>query len=372
MDDVFATTEVADDPVTDEEIVADESEPPIEVEPALDEIPESIPEAAIGLADESVADESPAAEDIATAAINLTEPDSGKDEEDELVATDSERIDDSGEAAINDAPIVDESSVGAWSTTMSAAGVSGEEAWAEPSGEIVADDAVSSDDPWAEPGAAMDAVEAVADEPLDAAETAVDEAGPEQDDPAEFSPEIDQRSEDVEPEPVAPLEIADTIDDPVLQIETHEFDSIEATHPIVVEKREADAEEQALAEADEQAVSDEARDDFQEAIGDDLSGDDIEIADKRHELEHGVPLPTMTLAKLALQQDDRPLAMATLESLIERDPGNTEAVAMLDELSAREKTSANERLQAARATTKIAALQGWLDAVRLAAERRVQ
>ncbi len=81
----------------------------------------------------------------------------------------------------------------------------------------------------------------------------------------------------------------------------------------------------------------------------------------------------MTLAKLALQQDDRPLAMATLESLIERDPANVEAVAMLDELtgSGRDRC-ANERLRAAQATTKIAALQGWLDAVRLAAERRVQ
>jgi hypothetical protein len=79
----------------------------------------------------------------------------------------------------------------------------------------------------------------------------------------------------------------------------------------------------------------------------------------------------MTLAKLALDQDDRPLAMATLESLIERDPTNTEAVAMLDELRAREETVANEKLRAVRATTKIVALQGWLDGVRLAAERRV-
>ena len=217
----------------------------------------------------------------------------------------------------------------------------------------------------------------------DAVEMVIDEEQSREDDRAEVSAEvdpdrpeidaeIDDRPEDVEPEPVAAVEVLETTDDAVPQIETHEFDSIEATHPIVVEKRVANAEEQALAEADEQPVSDEARDDFQEAIGDDLPGDDIEITDRRHELEHGVPLPTMTLAKLALQQDDRPLAMATLESLIERDPTNTEAIAMLDELSAREATSANEKLRAMQATTKIAALQGWLDAVRLAAERRVQ
>ncbi len=80
----------------------------------------------------------------------------------------------------------------------------------------------------------------------------------------------------------------------------------------------------------------------------------------------------MTLAKLALEQDDRPLAMATLESLIERDPANAKARSMLDELRAREAGFADERLRAVRATTKIAALQGWLDAVRLAAERRLQ
>jgi TorA maturation chaperone TorD len=78
----------------------------------------------------------------------------------------------------------------------------------------------------------------------------------------------------------------------------------------------------------------------------------------------------MTLAKLALEQDDRPLALATLASLIERDPDNSEARALLDDLRAEDEAVEAERRRAARATCKIAALQAWLDTVRLAAGKR--
>jgi len=131
----------------------------------------------------------------------------------------------------------------------------------------------------------------------------------------------------------------------------------------------AEAEAQARAEAEAEAAAKAAE---AEMSAEDVDGDDSERTDGHHKLSHGVPLPTMTLAKLALDQDDRPLAMATLESLIERDPSNGEAVELLDELRAQVVAVANEKLRAVQATTKIAALQGWLDAVRLAAERRVQ
>ena len=433
MDDVFATTEAADDPVPDEDVVvneiSDEDEAPFEVESTDDEIPESIPEAEVGPADEAVADETHVVEDAATAEISLPDTEENTEEEDEVAAAEPERDGEPDDISVKDASIIDESSVGAWSTSMSAAGTAGDEAWAEPSAEIVIDDLVLSDGPWTEPCAAFDAVADVSHGKADVVEA----EQPREEDRAESSEgidaeidagidaEIDPRPEDVDLEPAAEIDVVEAAADVVPQIETHEFDSIEATHPIVVEKRVADAEEQALADADEELVSEEVRDDSveafdasalpgedrghdaievtrpiplpdlppkgaitpeparletppstAEAVGDDPSDDDAETTDRRHELEHGVPLPTMTLAKLALDQDDRPLAMATLESLIERDPTNTEATAMLDELSAREETFANERLRAARATTKIAALQGWLDAVRLAAERRVQ
>ena len=305
--DVFRIAEDSAEVVTDE--VSQDSGPPPLLDDAADETVDEIPVSDVETFDEIVPDGPLEIEDAVTAEISVSEPDGVEDEEPELVATETEIVDDPGQVSIEEASIVDQSSVGAWSMSISAAGVSGEEAWAEPSTEIVADDAVSADDPWAEPGANFDAVDAVADEPLDAA------------------------------------------------------DATDVVETVIDEEQPRE---------DEQPVSDKARGDFQEAIGDDLSGDDIEITDRRFELEHGVPLPTMTLAKLALGQDDRPLAMATLESLIERDPTNTEAIAMLDELSAREETFANERLRAVQATTKIAALQGWLDAVRLAAERRVQ
>ena len=80
----------------------------------------------------------------------------------------------------------------------------------------------------------------------------------------------------------------------------------------------------------------------------------------------------MTLAKLALEQDDRPLALATLESLIERDPENAEAAELLNRLRREDEATRDQRRQAAQAVDKIAALQGWLDAVRLAAERRLE
>ena len=85
-----------------------------------------------------------------------------------------------------------------------------------------------------------------------------------------------------------------------------------------------------------------------------------------------VPLPTMTLARLALEQGDRALSVATLEGLIERDPDHAEAIAMLDELRAQDADRARQRERAESALVKAAALQGWLDAVRLAAERRLR
>ena len=48
------------------------------------------------------------------------------------------------------------------------------------------------------------------------------------------------------------------------------------------------------------------------------------------------------------------------------------AIELLDLLRGEDRAVADEKLRAVRATAKITALQGWLDAVRLAAERRVQ
>jgi hypothetical protein len=85
-----------------------------------------------------------------------------------------------------------------------------------------------------------------------------------------------------------------------------------------------------------------------------------------------MPLPTMTLARLALDQGDRPLAVATLESLVERDPDNAAAAALLDELRADQAREARERSRIEVLSAKASSLRAWLDAVRLAAERRAR
>ena len=281
----------------------------------------------------------------------------------------------------------DESLMGAWSATMPAAGVSGEKAWAEPTDEpAMSEGEFFTDDAWAEPTAGPEMIELPAVEPVEpveADEEVVEEEGSPEEDLRVVAAEVEERPEDDVLEGDDAIEDLDDTDNIESQVEVREFDSIEVTHPIVVEKRKIEADSPPFSEVDEPLVKADIEVEEEAAA---VEAEPVEIAptvagegpsdtdtgdERRHELSHGVPLPTMTLAKLALQQDDRPLAMATLESLIERDPTNTEAHAMLGELSAQDETVANEKLRAERATTKIVALQGWLDAVRLAAERRV-
>jgi len=82
-----------------------------------------------------------------------------------------------------------------------------------------------------------------------------------------------------------------------------------------------------------------------------------------------LPLPTLTLARLALSQGDLELAERTLEGLLERVPESDEAAQLLHEVR-RRRTDAVFAPSASTAVAKVAALQRWLDAIRLAAERR--
>ena len=94
--------------------------------------------------------------------------------------------------------------------------------------------------------------------------------------------------------------------------------------------------------------------------------DDEEVEVRSEQL----PLPTMTLARLALDQADLELAEKTLRGVLERDPSNTEASRLLAGLTAGAGVDvatdqAGEKTLDARAR----ALQRWLEAVRLASER---
>jgi hypothetical protein len=82
----------------------------------------------------------------------------------------------------------------------------------------------------------------------------------------------------------------------------------------------------------------------------------------------GGPIPTMTLARLAVEQGDFELAESTARGVLERDPGSGEAHQMLDWLAS--KLSAATRSDAtAEGDKRSQALRRWLEAVRLAAEK---
>jgi tetratricopeptide (TPR) repeat protein len=96
---------------------------------------------------------------------------------------------------------------------------------------------------------------------------------------------------------------------------------------------------------------------------------DPDVAPELEKDADGVPLPTMTLARLAIDQNDLDLAERTLRGVLEREPGHTEAAQLLKTLIAGppEEDSAAESKDPSDA--KAEALQRWLDAVRLASER---
>jgi tetratricopeptide (TPR) repeat protein len=83
--------------------------------------------------------------------------------------------------------------------------------------------------------------------------------------------------------------------------------------------------------------------------------------------EEEVPLPTMTLARLAIDQGDHELAEKTLGGLLARDPENFEAAELLESLTS---TAVDHQAHPVDPTDhRVRALQGWLDRVRLASER---
>jgi len=85
------------------------------------------------------------------------------------------------------------------------------------------------------------------------------------------------------------------------------------------------------------------------------------------EEEEDIPLPTMTLARLAIDQGDHELAEKTLRGLLARDPENFEAAELLESLSSDAADQQDPTVD--RGDHRVRALQGWLDRVRLASER---
>ena len=84
-----------------------------------------------------------------------------------------------------------------------------------------------------------------------------------------------------------------------------------------------------------------------------------------------LPLPTMTLARLALEQGDLELAEKTLRGVLARNPEHPEAAALLAKLGegAHSVSGSDETGSEAGGDARVDALRRWLDAVRLASER---
>jgi hypothetical protein len=83
----------------------------------------------------------------------------------------------------------------------------------------------------------------------------------------------------------------------------------------------------------------------------------------------GLPLPTMTLARLAIDQGDFDLAERTLRGVLEREPDRRDAAELLQALTAGPPPPALSEDMEDPSKAKAQALQRWLEAVRLASER---
>jgi tetratricopeptide (TPR) repeat protein len=112
--------------------------------------------------------------------------------------------------------------------------------------------------------------------------------------------------------------------------------------------------------------------DWEAASDADADSDAAEDDDERSSSElrsEELPLPTMTLARLALDQGDLELAEKTLRGVLARNPGHSEASSLLATLAGSSGEGAPPPATDEPGTARVQALRRWLDAVRLASER---
>jgi hypothetical protein len=120
------------------------------------------------------------------------------------------------------------------------------------------------------------------------------------------------------------------------------------------------AAETAVEPADvEEPIIPESLAQFDQPTSDDVDKEPVDVA------PNDVPLPTVTLARLAIEQEDLKLAEATLAGVLDRNPADAEALRLLEEVRGGSAPAAGHATAA-----KVAALRGWLDTIRLASERQ--
>jgi hypothetical protein len=82
-----------------------------------------------------------------------------------------------------------------------------------------------------------------------------------------------------------------------------------------------------------------------------------------------LPMPTMTLARLAVEQGDLEMAGRTARGVLEREPGNEDALRLLDEIAGGTPTEVPQIAAEDPSDPRVRALQRWLETVRLTSER---
>ena len=158
-----------------------------------------------------------------------------------------------------------------------------------------------------------------------------------------------------EPEPAA---------DALFEPEHDDDDEDERDHEDVDEKEDERADELEAASEPEPTVDDEP-----EPLPESWPDPESDVQPELEKDADGIPLPTMTLARLAIDQGDLDLAERTLRGVIEREPGHGEAAELLETLIAGPPEADSTVEPTDPSAIKIEALQRWLDAVRLASER---
>jgi tetratricopeptide (TPR) repeat protein len=185
-------------------------------------------------------------------------------------------------------------------------------------------------------------------------------------------PEMEQDSEaepvfesDLEPEPEAEPESETDSDDDDGDDFEHEHEHEHGDDDEYEDEDEdEDEDEQEPATEPEPSLEDEP-----EPLPESWPDPESDVQTELEKDVDGVPLPTMTLARLAIDQGDLDLAERTLRGVIEREPEHPEAAELLETLIAGPPQAESIAEPKDPAVAKVEALQRWLDAVRLASER---
>jgi tetratricopeptide (TPR) repeat protein len=224
-------------------------------------------------------------------------------------------------------------------------------------------------DPYSEPPPLTDDDVSPMVEPEDAPGSAEPADVFEDDEEFAAGNETDWEDGFVAPEPEMESE-PETVSEPETDLEP---EPVSAPEPEIEPEEDGEAEPEAESDpelASEPEIEGEDEHEYEDEHEDEYEPDpEPETEPEFKEGAEGVPLPTMTLARLAIDQGDVDLAERTLRGVLEREPGHTEASELLEALLAGPPEEYPESPVQDPVDPRAEALRRWLDAVRLASER---